>query len=250
MQMNSFTGKQLLALARGSDYAHAGEQEAIDLALRNIPKRTDLRLLDVGCGRGGTANYVQEQGWGKVVGLDVEPESIARARRVFPTIDFYACDVVDAAERIPGKFNVIYLFNAFYAFPDQPRDLAVLRQLAADGGRLVIFDYTDRGSYAANPLMCEGQPFIPHPLRLSSLKEMLAVAGWRLIDIRDVTTEYDRWYSDLLQHIDGKQAEITGAVGTAGFDFVRAQYVNLLSAIRDGRLGGAIVEATTAPVKS
>jgi hypothetical protein len=30
MQMDSFSGKQLLALIRESDYAHAGEEEAID----------------------------------------------------------------------------------------------------------------------------------------------------------------------------------------------------------------------------
>jgi hypothetical protein len=52
--MTSVTGKQLLALIRESDHAHAGEEEAIELTLRNNPKCTDRLLLDVGFGRGGT----------------------------------------------------------------------------------------------------------------------------------------------------------------------------------------------------
>jgi hypothetical protein len=58
--MISYTDKQLLAFIRGSDYAHAGEEEAIDLALRPVPRRPDQLLLDVGCGLGGTAKYVED----------------------------------------------------------------------------------------------------------------------------------------------------------------------------------------------
>src|SRR5690348_2894853 len=116
MQMNSYTGKQLLALIRDSDYAHAGEEEAIELALRSVPRRPDQLLLDVGCGRGGTAKYVQDRGWGSVAGLDVEPDSIARARQVYPGIAFHACDVVRAGAVIGRRHDVIYLFNSFDAF--------------------------------------------------------------------------------------------------------------------------------------
>ena len=42
MQMNSFTGKQLLAMIRESDYAHAGEDEAI-LKKRNKRKANGER---------------------------------------------------------------------------------------------------------------------------------------------------------------------------------------------------------------
>src|SRR5689334_10957245 len=116
MQMIPFSGKQLLALIRESDYAHAGEQEAIEITLRNYPRSPEQLLLDVGCGRGGTAHYVQEKGWGKVVGLDVEPESIAHARRVYPAIEFQACDVVESPSVLGRQFDLIYLFNSFYAF--------------------------------------------------------------------------------------------------------------------------------------
>src|SRR5207248_1914854 len=111
MRMNSFQGKQLLALIREGDYAHAGEKEAIEIALRSYPKQPDRLILDVGCGRGGTAKYVQDQCWGTVTGLDTDPDSIAHAGRVNPGMQFYACDVVDAASIVARQFDLIYLFN-------------------------------------------------------------------------------------------------------------------------------------------
>jgi len=243
MQMISFTGKQLLARIRGSDYAHAGEEEAIELAFRPVPRRPNQLLLDVGCGLGGTAKYVQDHGWGTVVGIDLEPDSIARARQAYPRIEFHACDVVQAGSVIGHKHDLIYLFNSFYAFADQPRALASLAQLAKPSGQLVLFDYADRGGYDSNPLMCDGEPFIPHPVRLSLVGDILQRAGWQLTEVEDLTAAYDRWYDSLLQRMDGKRDQVVDVVGAEGFNFVRSMYAGLLSTIRDGRLGGAIVRA-------
>src|SRR5262245_20309056 len=243
MRMNSFPGKQLLALIREGDYAHAGEQEAIELVLRNYPRRPDQLILDVGCGRGGTANYVQEHGWGRVVGVDPESDSIACARQVYPGVEFQACDVIDAASVIARKFDLMYLFNSFYAFADQPRALAVLRQLARESGRLVIFDYTDRGGYDEKPLMYDGEMFIPHPVKLSAIGDMLRQAGWQLVAVEDLTAAYDRWYQSLVQRMDAKRAQLIDSVGAEGFALVRGQYADLVAAIRNGALGGAIIHA-------
>src|SRR5262245_53766859 len=118
MLMNSFAGKELLSLIRDGDYAHAGEEEAIELAMRRYPKRASRLILDVGCGRGGTAQYVHDHGWGRVVGIDRELDSILRARQVYPGVEFHACDVLDAADVLNRRFDLIYLFNSFYAFGD------------------------------------------------------------------------------------------------------------------------------------
>ena len=41
-----------------------------------------------------------------------------------------------------GRADVICLFTAFYAFPDQARALAQMRAAAAGDATLVMFDYT------------------------------------------------------------------------------------------------------------
>ena len=81
MNMNSFEGKRILALVREGDYAHAGEEEAIERSFRSIPKVSDRWMLDVGCGRGGSADYIRRNGWGHVEGIDRDAESLRLCAR-------------------------------------------------------------------------------------------------------------------------------------------------------------------------
>jgi hypothetical protein len=64
MRLNSYQGKRLLALARGADYAHAGETEAIDLVWSGLPKSRTQNVLDAGFGRGGTCGLRVPRGVG------------------------------------------------------------------------------------------------------------------------------------------------------------------------------------------
>src|SRR5882672_4946347 len=93
-RMNSPLGKRILATVRGADFAHAGEAEAIALALDTWPKMPTARILDAGCGRGGTADAIQRAGWGNVTGFDIDAESIAEARLTYLAVSFFACDVL------------------------------------------------------------------------------------------------------------------------------------------------------------
>jgi SAM-dependent methyltransferase len=241
--MNSYQGKELLSLIRDGDYAHAGEEEAIDLALRPYPRCPTRRVLDAGSGRGGTAHYVQTRGWGTVVGIDRDTASVERARRVYPRVEFHACDVAGATAVLDGRFNLIYLFNSFYAFADQRRALRVLAQLARESGRLVIFDYVDRGGFDREGVLADGAPMIPVPIRLCTIGGMLAEAGWRLVSYEDLSDRYERWYGNLVRRIDGRRSEVIAQAGPDGFRSLQAQYADLLGAIRGGTLGGGIVRA-------
>ncbi|MBW0004351.1 MAG: class I SAM-dependent methyltransferase [Hyphomicrobiales bacterium] len=145
--MNSFEGMQVLSLVRGGDYAHAGEEEAIELAMRPMEKKSNQIIVDAGCGRGGTANYLQTMGWGKAVGFDIEPASIASARKNYPGVVFYVCDVCDVDRTIGVKADILCMFNAYYCFLDQARALSALRNVAKNGTQMVIFDHVNRGTY-------------------------------------------------------------------------------------------------------
>lgn len=128
--MNSFVGKRLLALVREADYAHAGEEEAIERVFADLPKCADRRLLDVGCGLGGTADYLRREGWGRVVGLDRDGDSLGHARARYPEVEFVEGDVGEAPRLLPRTFGQIYLFNVFYALEAQREALAALRAVA------------------------------------------------------------------------------------------------------------------------
>ncbi|OWJ55906.1 class I SAM-dependent methyltransferase [Inquilinus limosus] len=247
--MNSFLGQRILALVRDGDYAHAGEEEAIELAMAGIGKDAGRLILDTGCGRGGTAEYLRRHGWGRVVGLDIQAESIAAARQRYPECRFLVCDVVDADRSVDEMPDLICLFNAYYCFPDQDGALRALARVARAAGaarpgtRLVLFDHVDRDGYQDAPLMDAGEPFLRNPPRLAGLPERLDAAGWRATGMREIHDRYIGWYETLVGKIEQSRDRITEIAGREGYDHVHALYRGLLDAALAGRLGAAIVTA-------
>ena len=243
-QMNSFAGKQMLALVRGGDYAHAGEQEAIELAFKAVPKSPQQALLDVGCGRGGTIAFLRRNGWGKIAaGIDREGDSIEYARANYPGIQFEECDVLEVPRVLARRFDIIYMLNAFYAFEAQGEALAALRQVAQAGARLVIFDYFDRGGLARDPLVVNAGEIVPHPIEMRRIPDDLAAAGWKLDSAEEVNERYRRWYGDLLVRIERKRAEIVALAGEDVFAYMVAVYGGMLRKIEGGLLGGVLLNA-------
>jgi SAM-dependent methyltransferase len=158
MRMNHPEGKRLLAAVRGGDFAHAGEAAAVSMAWERLPKEEDQNCLDAGCGRGGTAALAQSSRWGQVTGLDIDAETIAAATEAYPALKFVAADVNRAGELFPASFDLIYAFNAFYAFPDQKAALNSLRLAAKPGAILCLFDYVDRGGFKDTPFARQERP--------------------------------------------------------------------------------------------
>lgn len=239
--MNSYLGKRILSLVREGDYAHAGEEEAINLAMAGIGKDRRRIILDAGCGRGGTADYLHRNGWGRVIGIDIEAWSIEAARQNYPDISFRACDVCELDGCVDESPDVICMFNAFYCFGDQSKALASLLNIARPHTRMIIFDHVDRGGYQDNPLMDAGEPFLPSPLRLDEVKERLASTGWQTPEIRELHDDYIRWYASLVGRIEGARDQITDLVNESGYDHVLGLYRGLLDAAQNKKLGAAVI---------
>ncbi|MEM7121939.1 MAG: class I SAM-dependent methyltransferase [Pseudomonadota bacterium] len=241
--MNSFKGKQVLALVRDGDYAHAGEEEAIELTMAPIARDPDRDLLDAGCGLGGTAAYLQDHGWGRVTGFDIEPRAIEGARQTHPGPTFLASDIVAAPGQLDRRFDVITMFNVLYALPDQPAGLRALADVAAPGATLAIFDYVDTGAYQRDPLIDAGGPFLPQPVKREGVEGLLDEAGWRLHDSTPIDDAYIGWYIALVAKIEAKKEAIVAHVGTDGFNHVLGLYSGLLDRLRAGVLGGSLIYA-------
>jgi SAM-dependent methyltransferase len=240
MNMNSFEGKRILALIREGDYAHAGEEQAIERTFRSIRKDSGRWMLDVGCGRGGSADYLRRNRWGHVEGIDRDAESIEYARATYPEVGFHTCGVLDVPRTVTRDFDIIYMLNAFYAFDRQRDALVELRKVAKRGAQLVIFDYTV-GAKAGDTT--KPNPMMPHAIRLSEIAAMLRDAGWEPGVIEDLNVEYARWYAEFVRRIQLKRVEIEQIGGADWYNFVFSMYSGLHGVIADGRLGGAIVHA-------
>ena len=244
LSMSSATGKQILSLIRSGDYAHAGEEEAIRLTLSGIASDHQRRVLDIGCGLGGTADYIARLGFGTVTGIDIDPETISYAQTRYPKHTFVCGSAVEASRYVHPGFSLSVIFNALYTFPDQDAALREAWKVTVPKGELRVFDYTATSATPTVRAFCDryGKGRWA-PIILDEAQQRFADAGWRIESVTDLTTEYERWYADLVKKIHDKKDDIIARGGEHWFAYALQRYQELLDAIRDGIVGGAILQA-------
>jgi SAM-dependent methyltransferase len=238
--MNSPDGKAILATVRDGDYAHPGEEAAIERAAALVDRAGVRRVIDVGCGRGGTAAWFHQRGWGEVVGVDIDAQSIEYARSRYPGVSFRQADVAELERLGLGAFDMACLFTAYYAFPDQRGALHQISAICAPGARLLLMDYTRPGG-ATVPRVLGRE--IGEPVVLDTLVADLLAEGWHDIQTSDWTPRFITWYQGLLARIAGHRSDIVAAWGPEWYDYVEHWYGALAEALEQGRLGGAAVTA-------
>lgn len=244
--MNSATGKRLLSLIRDADCAHPGEEEADRLLFAGLAPDLERRVLDAGCGAGGTAAWVEAQELGVVTGLEIDAATARLARERHPDVTVVEGDLQRAADVVPGPFDLSYAMTVFYAVPEKAAAFSQLAALAAPGGELRLLEYSDpAGRFAAAEPARESLDWW-RPLRPGELPGQLAAAGWRLEELRDLSPLLRGWYEDLCGRIAGRRGSITREFGAEWYDFVAAEYGAILGRVRDGSLGGVFVRARLA----
>jgi cyclopropane fatty-acyl-phospholipid synthase-like methyltransferase len=107
--------------------------------------RSGQRVLDAGCGVGGSAAWLAEHIRARVVGVNInlmqldQARRLARVRRLEDRVEFHAADFCDthlAAE----SFDVVWALESACYAEDKRAFLAEARRLLKSGGRLVVAD--------------------------------------------------------------------------------------------------------------
>jgi SAM-dependent methyltransferase len=242
--MNSPQGKAILALIRKGDFAHPGEEEAIEAVASGLPRSSIHRVLDVGCGRGGTANWFQQQGWGEVVGIDMDADSIDYAKKTYPQVRFHACDVADLGRLSLPSFDLVYLFSSFYAFANQQAALGAIRNACREGAHLVIFDYTQPEDRTLPAVLGTE---IGRPIVLEDLSTWMQARAWQPISVTDMTDSFVRWYEGMLRKVENNRQAILAMAGEDWYDYVGSWYGALRDALAGGEVGGSVIRAKAVP---
>jgi SAM-dependent methyltransferase len=127
------------------DYGRAAERMCTEVC-NAAEIRDGLRVLDVGCGFGGTIAGLNERFRNlDLVGVNIDPRQLERARRtVHPQnnnrvrfIEGDACDL----QMAPGSFDVVLAVECVFHFADRAAFFAGAARAAAPGGRLTLSDF-------------------------------------------------------------------------------------------------------------
>ncbi len=240
----------LLARLREGDYAHPGDTEAIDIFLEQLARFEHphfKHILDVGCGRGGTAEYVRQKLSSSspllINGIDIETQAIEYAKDHYPDVVFHRCNV-DAIEQIGNQqFDLIYFFSVLYALESssQQEIFHKLSRIAQPGAIIAISDYVlldeDRHPIVdfANKPMC--------PPSLTELKTWLNQSGWEIIGEFDLWDKYQRWYDLFLKRLDTLKESLLLEFESETISVVRDTFQTILNKINEKIWNGSLIYA-------
>ena len=97
------------AASKGVDYHHSGNHLARFVILAGIDDIREASILDVGCGVGHFAKWLNENGYeGDYIGIDLLPEMVERARELNPGMRFEVCDLLLE----PDRFRADYVMSS------------------------------------------------------------------------------------------------------------------------------------------
>lgn len=127
----------------GRDYAQHGfsDMAQVDVLLEALALRLGERVLELGCGNGGIAEYIAEASGAHVIGLDFIPEAIRQAQvRALAQPERLAFVVGDigALGFAAASFDAVIAIDTLY-FTELTSTLAVLARLLKPGGRMALF---------------------------------------------------------------------------------------------------------------
>lgn len=135
------------ALADGSlqDFSQAADRLSQKL-LGHLELRDSMKILDAGCGFGGTISLLNASGRNlQLKGININAEQIARARvEVVPQagnqIEFICGDAC-ALPFANQSFDVVLAIECIFAFPSREQFFAEVKRVLVPGGALVLCDF-------------------------------------------------------------------------------------------------------------
>lgn len=180
----------------------------------HLPETDGLRLLDIGCGRGGPAVHLADRHGFRVTGVDLVPYNVRRARANASREDVDAEFLVGDATQLPVGPDAVAAAAAIDALvytPDRPAAIAEIAEALTHGGVFVATDLVRRRGLDDCDLE-RVDAFadawdMPRPWTVEAHIEAMTAAGLAVTQLRELTPHslrrYRRWTRPYLALADG-----------------------------------------------
>ncbi len=191
-------------------------------------------VLDVGCGKGASAQVLVEQGC-HVTGIDLSARNLAQARMAVPSATFIQGDL----DAVTGSFDAVLTECTLCLHADPAETLAKLHQRLRPGGTLLLSDVTVEAPArsfrsAAGFMACLGGA-MPH----DRLIEAVERAGFTI----DHSSKRPELIHEVRDRIHAR-IDVEAVLTALDDDGLRSLVTQAEAALVAGHLGYAVVRAT------
>jgi SAM-dependent methyltransferase len=224
------TGKPTVEMFNLADQMHGGGLNATQVLARLAGIAGSMRVLDAGCGIGGSSRYLAHTFGCRVEAIDMTPEFVAATLRLnaLCRLDDRIAVREGSVTDLPyenGSFDQVWSQNVTMNVADKPRMFAEVHRVLKPGGRF-SFSHLAQGP--------AGEPFYPLPWASDASYSFLCTPEQILRSLRDAGFAKIETHSQ----VSGPGTRPTNDIGAAaamGADMPQRQ-ANAARSAKDGRL--------------
>lgn len=224
------------------DEFHTGGIEATTALLDQLDIRPEMRVLDIGCGLGGTARHILHRYGAHVVGVDLTPEYVDAGKvlndrlQLGEGIDLLQGSALDLPVEDRG-FDLATMFHVGMNIAHKGQLFSEVARVLRPGARFALFDVM-RGENDEDlvfPLPWSGVPELSHVEAPGVYRRAAHHAGLEEVAERDRTTFAKDFFDRVNRKIAAEGPPPIGIHILMG-DTARVKIENYLTNVEAGRI--------------
>ncbi len=189
------------------------QEQKLDLVCRKLGLERGMKVLDIGCGWGGAAQYAAERYGVSVVGVTVSREQAALARERARGLPVEI--VLDDYRALEGRFDRIFSIGMFEHVGQRNYRVYFekVRELLAPDGLFLLHTIGSKASHRTTDPWIEKYIFPNSMLPSMAQISRAAEPHWVVEDWHGFGVDYDRTLMAWSRNFDARWPEIASAYG-------------------------------------
>ena len=216
-----------------------GREATVELAARAALK-PGQRVLDVGCGLGGSARYLAAEHRCRAVGIDLTQEyidianALARMVGLDALVEYQRASALDIPQPA-GSFDVAWTEHVQMNIADKRRFYGEISRVLTPGGRLLFHDIFRGHGELHYPVPWADMSSISFLATPDEVREIVRSAGFRIVDWEDTTARSLEWFEAAVQRLKSSGPPPLGIHLLMG-ETAPVKFGNMLRNLREGRI--------------